>query len=133
MPEQPYFEASASSHGTLDQSDGEVPQWCDLTLDVTNLSSNATVRLHLTRPAGEAIIDAMHAKLHPWQAGSIIGLLQSQLDEVVARLMSGSPEPGDKDMARGMARCIAIMLNPYNPNWEQVRDDAVARYNETSQ
>lgn len=140
MPEQPYFEVMSWSQGTLAQERGEVPMWSDLTVQVKILSQpdgwvkmedDDTVTLCVTRGAGEAIIDSIYEVLHPYAGRSIAHMMEQRLDEVVERLMSKKAEPGDKELARGMAMIIAIIHAPLNPNWEYIRDMAVERYHNT--
>lgn len=133
MPEQPYFEVQTHCHGQADQSAGEVPAWCDLTMKIKNLSTGATEVLFLTRSAGEAVIDALHETLHPWQGGSIIDLMYRRLDDVVQNLLDGTAEPDDKVRARAMAEMISILVNPYRPNIDAVRDQSVERVRSRTQ
>jgi hypothetical protein len=43
-------------------------------------------------------------------------------------LMGGTADPDDKGYAQGLAMAIAYMYNPINPDIEQVRADAVERW-----
>lgn len=64
------------------------------------------------------------------------------LDEVVDRIMSdklnpalpdgelGVPEPSDVGEATGIARVIALFTNPYKPNLDAVRAEAMHRWEE---
>lgn len=138
MPEQPYFSAEAHCNGTNLQESGEVPEWCDLTVTVECLDPDAgtwarrtedgEIVLHMTRAAGEVLIDVTYSALHPYAGRSIGEIMKRQLDEVVARLMTKTDEDGDKHLARGMAMTIACLHNPVAPDWEMVRDEAVQRY-----
>lgn len=57
-------------------------------------------------------------------------MLWEGLDEVVSRLKADGEgaEPSDKGEAFGRASCIAIMTNPYNPDIDAVRAEAMRRY-----
>jgi hypothetical protein len=131
----PQYTTTVAIHGDIDHAAGDVPEWCDLSVDITSTEHHAVwvsawdeqVTLYMTRKAGEAIIDAMHKTLHPWAGGSLVQLMEKDLDAVVDRLLSGKAQDGEKDMARGMAMMIARLRQPYNPDWTEVRDASVAR------
>lgn len=72
---------------------------------------------------------------------SILEMMNEELDRLVGLLMtdwSTPPEEGDDEewldygevrgQAQGVAMCIAFVLNPYHPNIEAVKDDALERY-----
>ena len=127
MAKKPEFAFTAREHGTLDQDSGQVPSWCNFTVAVQ--TGQSTTLLHLTSEAAQEMADVIHKRLHPYAGMSILEIMKRHLDEVVDRLMAKKAEPGDKDVARGMAMAMAILYQPLNPDWEKVRDDAMLRYN----
>jgi hypothetical protein len=116
----------------------EVPPWSDLVLEFTFMpwksnawttgGSNPHATLHLTRAAGESIIDALHNALHPHAGRSILAVLWEDLDRLTSELMVGEEDTDKRGIARGLAWAIAVMQNPANPNIDAVRDEAVERY-----
>ena len=67
---------------------------------------------------------------HGGYAGpSLRELCMRKLDEVVARIKTGSPLEGDKFLALGIAECVAIFTSPYSPNVDAVREEAAERWN----
>lgn len=67
------------------------------------------------------------------QGKSILELAWEELDTVLERLMTGCEAEDGRDPGRaeGMAMIIAIFLNPYLPNIESVRDEAMRRWEES--
>ena len=132
---QPQYAISVAIHGDNDHVAGDVPDWCDLSLEIESSEHNKvwcsawdeTVTLYMTRKAGQELLDAMTKLLHPYAGGSLIQLMEKDLDAVVERLLSGTAQEGEKDMARGMAMMIARFRQPYQSDWEAVRDASVAR------
>lgn len=65
---------------------------------------------------------------------SILESAWAMLDELVDQIMSdklslpGSEEPATVGEALGVARVIALFLNPYNPNVDAVRAEAMQRW-----
>jgi hypothetical protein len=63
---------------------------------------------------------------------SLIEMLEDELDECVDWLNDAGPQPemtiaDMKGQAMGLAKSIAIVLNPYSPNVDGVRADSVRR------
>ena len=128
MPRQPVFEIEAS---IPDANDRSLPNWSDLTLTIARSPYlHQREMLHLTRPAGEAIIEALHGALHPWAGRSIIDHLWEALDEAMEPLLDGDGEPTDtqRGYARGLATALAVMYNPLAPNVDAVRETAIERW-----
>lgn len=63
---------------------------------------------------------------------TLLELMWEELMTIVDRLMTGQQAEDERDPGRaeGMAYAIAIMQNPYRPNWQGVRDQAVERWEE---
>lgn len=62
---------------------------------------------------------------------SILEMIWDDLDATVERLMSVEPEDADEidvGQARGLAFAIAVIVNPYYPNIETVREQAMGRW-----
>jgi hypothetical protein len=59
---------------------------------------------------------------------SILDMLWEELDAIVERLMAGAASEEDKGRAQGTAYAIAVIENPYLPNIERIRDEAMQRW-----
>lgn len=66
---------------------------------------------------------------------SLLELLWVELDAVVDRIMGdrathgvGAEDSGDKGEAVGLAKAISIFLNPYHPQLDAVRAEAMRRW-----
>lgn len=61
---------------------------------------------------------------------SLLEMIEERLDDVVDRLMAGEAEDTDKGAALGLAEAIAIIKNPYYPDVDVIRAEAMERYDE---
>jgi hypothetical protein len=127
MPDQPTFEISAGIPGSLDIDFQRVPQWSDLVLDFKKSGTTDAQRVHLTRNAGESVIEALHSVLHPWAGKNVQNELWAELDAVMTLLVAGEAEPDDKGKAQGLAFALALMTNPYAPNVDGIKALALER------
>lgn len=129
MPEQPGFEVSAFIPDAVDSTieDAHIPAWCDLVLDVKRDGSN-TVRQHLSRAAGEAIIDTVHSVLHPNHGSNSLDTMWHEMDFIFARLRMGEAADDDRGRAQGLAFGIACAINPFAPDVDEVRAEAADRF-----
>lgn len=59
---------------------------------------------------------------------SILEMMWDELDAIVERLMGGGAAEDDKGRAQGVAMCIALVENPYLPDVERVREQAMDRW-----
>jgi len=59
---------------------------------------------------------------------SLYEMMWEELDAIVERLMAGAASEEDKGRAQGVAFCIATVQNPYRPNIEAVREEAMRRW-----
>lgn len=61
---------------------------------------------------------------------TILELLWEELDAIMERLMSGGQADDERDPGRaeGVAYAIAVMQNPYLPNVDNVREQAMERW-----
>lgn len=97
------------------------------------------------RLTNRTMMEAYHATLHKnnpdlghvhrervaMPAGkSIIEMLWDHLDTVMERLMTDCQAEDGQDvgMARGIALSIATLMNPYSPNIDHVREEAMERW-----
>lgn len=60
---------------------------------------------------------------------SIVGMMEDHLDILIEELINGDHPYPEALRARtlGVAECIAIIRNPYAPDVDQVRADAMER------
>ena len=87
------------------------------------------------------------ARLQPHAGRSLIEIYWSELDEILDRLMDeGAPQQYPEDgkswgiapdwqaygeqrgQAQGVAYCIAVMTNPYTPDVDAIREEAMERW-----
>jgi hypothetical protein len=61
---------------------------------------------------------------------TLLELMWAELMTIMERLMTGQDAEDDRGMAQGMAYAIAIMQNPYRPNVDDVRTQAMAKWEE---
>jgi hypothetical protein len=64
---------------------------------------------------------------------SLVEMMEDELDSIVDRLMSGGAAEDGRDPGRaeGVAFCIALVRQPYNPDIDKVREAAMLRYEES--
>lgn len=130
MPQQPDFEVTAFIPTDRQQRHGEIPDWSDLVVDVEREGSGRRERLHLTRAAGEVLLDTVNTALHPRAGGSIRQMLWDDLDALMDIIMDDD-EPDDPEIrgkAAGVARALALITTPYDPDIDAIREEAVERW-----
>lgn len=127
MPIHPVFEIEARIPDEADARNDECAEWAELILTIGSDQSEA-IEVDLTRSAGEAIISTVGDVLHRWAGKSILESICDELDATMDGLMDGTADTDDKGYAQGLAMAIAYMYNPINPDIEQVRADAVERW-----
>ena len=78
----------------------------------------------------EELLAALSTSLRPWQGYSIIDKIQLQLDPVMARLMAGEPADDGRDPGRAetYTMVLAIIRDPYEPNYEDEKALQVERF-----
>jgi len=124
-----------TEHGTLDWENGVVPNGVQMT--VSRVQGSHSENWHLMREEARELMNAIHARLHPYAGASIGELMLRELDDVYERIMESND--GDKGLdalkaeARGMSRCIAIILKPLSPDWTEVRSIAGDRFNRNNE
>lgn len=98
--------------------------------------SRASTSLKLT-PSGlekmtEAALEAFYPERHPASCAgkSIVEMLWEELDAIVDRIMSDAAAEDGRDPGRaeGVAYAIAVINNPYGPNLDLVRGQAMERW-----
>jgi hypothetical protein len=127
MPIHPQFEISARIPEESDARNDLCADWAELILTIGS-DKEEPFEVDLTRAAGEAILETVGDVLHRWAGLSIRDHLWQELDATMDGLMGGTADPDDKGYAQGLAMAIAYMYNPINPDIEQVRADAVERW-----
>lgn len=72
------------------------------------------------------------AGTHTCAGKSLYELVWEELDQVVERIMAGdggeAADGRDPGRAEGLAIALAIFKNPYLPNWQAIRDEAMERW-----
>lgn len=149
MPKMPQFEVEARAITAAQSNSDAYPDWAEITLVLTSDDGRPGVKINLTRAAGEEILRTLHKVLHPWAGHSIKETIQEELDSVVGRLISdgrpanieeaGNKKPikqqqedwklygEDRGQAQGLAYALAVIRNPYGPNVEAIRKEALER------
>lgn len=109
---------------------GVVPSWCELVL-VTERDGRPH-KEYLRRHDGELIIEVLDEVLHPVRP-SVENMLWDHIDDVVERLMTGNADDDDRGIAVGLSTAMAILRSPRSddPDVDSVRDEAMARYEES--
>jgi hypothetical protein len=59
---------------------------------------------------------------------SILEMMWEELDAIVERLMGGGAAEEDTGRAQGVAYAIAVIENPYLPDMERIRNEAMDRW-----
>jgi hypothetical protein len=145
MPKMPEFEITAHPVTGAESNSSAYEDWCEISLLVRR-DGGVGNRVDITRAAGEEILEKLGKALHPWAGHSITEKVQEELDAVVGRLLSeGEPDDIDAEanfeaaqkewmeygeergQAQGLAYALALLLNPYKPNINRVKKDAIAR------
>lgn len=141
MPKMPQFEIKAHAVTAKESNSDGFSDWAEIRLDIQYGSH--VRQLELTRAAGEEILRQLHKVLHPWAGHSVTETVQAELDAVVGRLLdNGAPElravgtvaqkewrehGEERGKAQGLAFALAYLRNPYKPNVDAIRKEAVAR------
>lgn len=111
-----------------------VPPWCELLLTIKRDDpSPIHTRIPLRRHDGELIIEVLWQVLHPEASTSASSAMYDLLDKVYDKIMfrvakGKQPRVEDVSQALGIAKSIAIMVNPVKPDVDEVRAVAVERY-----
>ena len=121
-----------------DHQQGITPAWCEVVLKVNRSSAQVTNwplswTATLTRHDAELIIAVLHQVLHPTSGGTVADMLRRELDEVVDRIQARvdrgkDPLKKDVGLAQGLTRSIAIMVSPYAYDEDEIKAEAMARY-----
>jgi hypothetical protein len=131
-------EALIPTSGDVDT--GMVPGWCELRLMVKRLRSDDTggdwplsIDVPLRRHDGEMLIEVLWQVLHPDTPTSASEQLWDGLDGVVERIQARveageEPVAADVVTASTLAKAIAIVNRPYDPDVDEVRAVAMTRW-----
>lgn len=130
MPDQPDFDVTARIPTGQEHTREEVPQWCDFVLEVSDPDDpDEPWTLTLTRAAGELIISASWEALHPNAGGNLRDRLWEDLDALMDVVMDDPRDLETKGKAAGIARAIALMMNPYDEDaLDAIREEAIERW-----
>lgn len=60
-------------------------------------------------------------------------VIWEEMDAIMERLMTGQAAEHDVGLAQGVAYCLAVMQNPYLPNVDSVREQAMSRWEKAEQ
>lgn len=119
---------------------GTYPDWSELILEVTREPDNdgpgqypIRQRLPLRRHDGELIVQVLWGVLHPAHSLVAVERMYEELDRAVDKIqkrVSKGREPLATNVgeARGIATAIACMVNPVDPDVDEVREVAMERY-----
>ncbi len=135
-------EAEAWIPTSTDHEQDVTPPWTEVVLEVRRFDDGSltpawplNVRMPLRRHDAELIIQVLHDVLHPSSGGQVTVMLWSELDAVVDRIQKRvergkAPRLRDVGRAQGLTRAIAIMRNPFAYDEDEVRDEAMERWEE---
>lgn len=116
--------------------------------DFTEVPKDGTVRVESVSKRGDRILDldgmkfqigqrvceellaALSRSLRPYAGYSIFDCIMQDLDVVLDRLMSGNPADDDRDPGRAEAytMCLAIIRNPYEPDYPAEKQRQMERW-----
>jgi hypothetical protein len=121
-------EVSALIPTSQDHDLENVPQWCELVLELTRNTREPYIRqvLALRRHDGELIAQILADVLHP-NGDRAAEQLWVALDEVMDRLMVKAKKV-DVGLAQGLSLAIAQLRTPGRPDVERVKAQAVVRW-----
>ena len=91
----------------------------------------AGIKFLVTRGLAEELNAALSSALRPYAGMSIFERIMTELDTVIERLMSGdgAAEDGrDPGRAEALTRVLAMMRNPYQPDYPAEKDRAMERW-----
>jgi hypothetical protein len=123
-----------------DHDNSITPPWCELVLSVTRLDDGTlkpawplNTRMPLRRHDGELIMQVLWDALHPARPMGAVEQMYMELDRVYDKIMKRvnkgkEPLAAHKYEALGIAKGIALMVNPVEPDVDEVRAVAVERY-----
>lgn len=137
-------EVSAYIPTNMDHDAGVVPSWCELVLDVRREPmegddpwappghSHIRQKWMLRRHDGELLIQVLHDVLHP-NVGVGLDHVWSMLDDAVERIQKRvskgkPPRPADQAEALTLATAIAHVAKPHDPDVDDVKATAMARF-----
>lgn len=117
-----------------------VPAWCELVLEIKRESDGSAAgewplnyRVPLRRHDGELIIEVLDDVLHPSRGNGAADRIWLALDECIDRIMKRvnkdkSPHDEDRFTAVGLTRALALLVTPFDPDEDSIKDIAMERY-----
>lgn len=88
------------------------------------------MQIQIGHRAGEELLAALTKSYRPYAGFSIFDRIMQEMDAVMDRLMADEPAEDGRDPGRAEAFCraLALIRNPYEPDFEGERDRQVERY-----
>lgn len=117
-----------------------VPAWCELVLEIKRENDGTppgewplNYRVPLRRHDGELIIEVLDDVLHPSRGNGAADRIWLALDECIDKIMKRvnkdkSPHEEDRFTAVGLTRALALLISPFNPDEDVIKDIAMERY-----
>jgi hypothetical protein len=118
----------------VDHVSQQVPPWAEIILKL-NRAGGQTRKIMLRRTDGELIIECLREVLHPDSQGVLSGLwdeLDAQFGKLKEIPKSHEDYPAQSGHCLGLAKAIARVVNPYDPDLDAVRAKALERWYEAS-
>lgn len=91
----------------------------------------AGIRFQLRRGVAEELLGKLSNNMRPYAGYSIFDRIMEELDSIIDRLMSedGAADDGrDPGRAEAYTKCLAMIRNPYQPDYEAERDRHMERF-----
>jgi len=89
------------------------------------------MRFQIGQGIAEELLAGLSGVIRPYAGYSIFDRIVQEIDAVIDRLMSGdgAAEDGrDPGRAEAFCRALALIRNPYEPDWEAERDRQMKRW-----
>lgn len=110
-----------------------VPPWAEINLHLKRESRGQERNIFLRRSDGELIIECLREVLHPDSQG-LLEKLWAEMDGQFEKLKAiGKTDPAlaaQQGHCLGLAKAIAMVINPYDPDVDAVRAECVERWNQ---
>lgn len=90
------------------------------------------LRFQVGAKVAEELLSALSSSLRPYAGYSIFDKIMVKLDSVLDRMMAGEPQEDGRDPGRAEALtlALAIIRNPYEPNYTEEKERQMERYHE---
>jgi hypothetical protein len=93
----------------------------------------AGIRFQLSRGVAEELLGGLTRQIRPYAGYSIFDRIMEELDTVIDRLMSGdgaAADERDPGRAEAFCRALAMIRDPYQPDYEEERKRQMERWNQ---